>query len=246
MALSAQLIYNLRMKITSIKIARVLALLVFSFLFAFSLNAADDKLNSYDLYDHQLLIETLRAGNHDASGVNDYYFTITLSALSNSADALKKDVKDRATIKQDLGKFGELNIPVLTTWTQDPKAATGGSMSFEIKGDLIRTMVSDAMRQFKLGEQEVAMRVQIEMYEKEKKFGFWGTDTLVGQTEYYPIPPSKYQVGGRMNIKLSLIDDKGTEVRFKIIYAKPETKLTASAPKDPSETPSPTTTPAPQ
>jgi len=186
-----------------------------------SVLAADavDPPVDYSLYNHEILVESLRSGNHDESGTNDYFFTAAVQAMVNSKEELKKEIVSRERITGEPAKFSELKLDVLSLFEADPKNPTSNSL--KIVGNDIRVLVSQAMRKFNLLESEVAVMVEITMYEKEKFLGYFGEDKLIGKTSYFPIPPTKYQLGGRVNTKLSLLDDKGTDVRFKITYEKP-------------------------
>jgi hypothetical protein len=91
-----------------------------------------------------------------------------------------------------------------------------------IAGDAIRKLAAQSMQEFKITEAEVAVMVEVKMFEKAKKYFFLGEDTLIAKTEYFPISQTKFEK--TTDTELTLQDDKGTNVILSIKYKPSNTK----------------------
>jgi hypothetical protein len=165
---------------------------------------------------HSLRLQKLRAGNHDESGFNNYYFVVTFYGIVSNEEERRKKIEERRKLEFDGGKFAEVGLKSLSHWKGEDKTAEG--YSFEIPGDLIRNFISQTMAKFDVAETETAIRTEIVMYEKNKKYVFFGEDTKIAHTEYYPIPATKFDAKLRTNQDLNLKDKKGTEVVIRVDY----------------------------
>jgi hypothetical protein len=172
-----------------------------------------DPLLDYETLSHAVSIESLRAGSHDPSGTNDYYFVADMYSLVNSSEERNLEFAKRKKIKIELGNFGETQIDSLKTWKSDGKV---NDKTLTIAGDTIRKLAAQSMQEFKVQESEIAVMVEITMFEKAKKYYFFGEDTQIAKTEYFPISQTKYEKTNDHD--LTLQDDKGTQVILRIHY----------------------------
>lgn len=172
------------------------------------------KLIDYETLTHTISLTKLRAGNHDPSGKNEYYFQVEMTGLIITKEERLKELKDRKKILNIVGDFAHIKINSLSFWSKRDKDKD----SIVVTGDSIRKLASDMMRNFSIQEEQVAIKVEIKMFEKEKKFFFLGKDILIGSTSYYPIPETIPHQPNRENIELSIVDKKGTDAIFAISY----------------------------
>jgi hypothetical protein len=163
-------------------------------------------------------IDSLRAGSHDPSGSNDYYFTVKVYALHNTAEERNLPFEKRKTLTVDLGTFGDTKIDALAIWKPDEKLKNFKEQ--KIDGNTLRELAARAMQEFGAQEPEIAVLVEIAMFERNKRFFFFGEDTAVAKTSFYPIPPTKFDAPLRTNQTLVITDDKGTQVKLTVTYAK--------------------------
>jgi len=170
--------------------------------------------HDYESLDHVISIQSLRAGSHDPSGTNDYYFTSSLHTLINSSDERNLEFQKRKKLTLDLGKFAETQLESLKTWKSDGKG--DAEKSLPVLGDAIRKLAAQAMQEFKVTESEIAVMIEISMFEESKKYFFFGEDTLIAKTEYFPISQTKFEK--TTDTDLVLQDDKGTHVVIAIRY----------------------------
>jgi hypothetical protein len=199
------------------KFANVLTLVSCTF-FLPTIFAADAV--NYELLTHRVFIDSLRAGNHDSSGTNDYYFQVSVEALRNTKEDYSLDLEKRKKVTADTLSFGDLEIQSLVTWK--PEGPKPEDVVFiDMKGDDFRVLVTRAMREFSVREDEVAVIVEVSLFERGKFLYFFGEDLRVGQAKYFPIPSNQLQAPSRTNLKLSIVDDKGASVVLKVKYADP-------------------------
>lgn len=173
-----------------------------------------ESLKNYETLSHTIAVNSLRAGSHDPSGTNDYYFVADMYSLINSSDERNMEFSARKKIPIELGKFAELSIESLKTWKADEKNAAG--MELTVDGDAIRKLAAQSMQEFKVEESEIAVMVEIKMFEKAKQYFFFGEDTLIAKTEYFPVSQTKLEKP--VDTELILQDTKGTHVVIKIKY----------------------------
>lgn len=174
-------------------------------------------LKNYDTLTHTVSINSLRAGSHDPSGTNEYFFVANMYSLINSADERNIEFSARKKIHVELGKFAEMKIESLKSWKADEKTSAG--MDLAIDGDAIRKLAAQSMQEFGVQETDIAVMVEITMFEKSKKYYFFGEDTLIAKTEYFPVSQTKLE--NTADIDLVLQDIKGTNVLIKIKYKTP-------------------------
>jgi len=185
-----------------------------------SLHGAEKRYPDYDGLGHRIYISSLRAGNHDESGENEYYFIATAQAQKDKETNVKEETKKQEPISLDSVTFGELTIKSLDTWKHSEPIED--NLFTDIIGDSLRELTSNAMRSLKAHEQDIHLVVKIDMYEKNKKFFFFGEDQLVGSVSYEPAKLlqkfKKSEPPVRPTIKIT--DDKGTDVVFSIRFTE--------------------------
>jgi hypothetical protein len=178
--------------------------------------AGNESPLDYRTLSHTVSVEFLRAGSHDPSGVNQYYFQARMLGLINSSEERNTETAKRKQVVVELGTFGETTIDSLAYWRPDEKAQQ--IKELKIDGDAIRELSARVMQEFKAQENDVAVLVSISLFEKAKQWIFFGEDTYVGRAEYFPIPQSKFDTPLRTDSTLAVADDKGTLVKLRIHY----------------------------
>lgn len=173
----------------------------------------------YSTISHTLSIDTLRAGSHDESGINDYFFAVTMFGLLNSSEERNLPFDQRKKVTVDLGRFGDTKIESLAIWRPDEKSKDFKEL--KIDGNAVRELAARTMGEFKVKEGDVAIMVEVGLYTKHKKFFFFGDEQLIAKTDYYPIPTTKFDAPLRTNQMLGITDDKGTSVKIAVRYDKP-------------------------
>lgn len=186
--------------------------------------AVDNPID-YQTLDFTLALTKLRAGNHDSSGTNQYFFETKIYGLPVLKEEIKKPFADRKKQEADLGKFAELKIDSLKYWIPDKKP--GGTL-LSVTGDRIRSLIAETMRVNSVPEAETSVICVVTMYEMSKKFGWLGEDTKVGEASFEIIPESLPHGAKIENKVLSIKDEQGTFVEIKLEYK-------ALQPKDPSK-----------
>ena len=190
--------------------------------------APAETLINYGQLGHAIRLSELRAGNHDDSGVNDYYFEVKVFGLIASQEEKKLEMKERKKIPVDGGQFGSIQITALSHWEK-----TEPRPEINISGETVRDLVARTMKQFSVGEAEVAVLIEVEMLERNKRYMFFGEDRSIGKTSYYLIPETFPHRPATKDLKLSITDTLGTavglEVAFKINNAEGDAAAAAAA-----------------
>ncbi len=200
------------------------------FLPALAWAKTESHLTDYDKLDLSVTIKTLRSGNQNSTGINSYAFKITLSALPILKEEMKKTFAERQKIENEVGEFGQIQIKSLKHWIPDKKP--NPLFSIAIKGDVMREIAAETMRKYKVSEDELSIFCRVEMFEKSRKFGFWGSDTKVGEASF-PIIPESLPHGPLIENKdLTISDDTGTFVKLAVIFKNAEVKLAETVAPD--------------
>lgn len=174
-------------------------------------------LIDYEELDHEIKILKIRAGNHDEAGINKYYYKVTASALINKNEEKKKELSDRKVIAKELGIFCDITLPALSYWMPNPKKETI-TYSFQVKGSNLRSLTADLMRTYQLKEDEVAIKIDLEMWLKATKYMFLKDDRKIALVSYFPIPYTPSDQKLKTNQDLSISDETGTIVQIKTLY----------------------------
>lgn len=194
------------------------------------LSAEDaEGLIDYTKLDHTISLESLRAGNHDAKGNNEYLFSVSLHGMVISKEEREKGFEKRNKISLDQGTFAPKPLKPLSQWEpSDPRP------NVKISGDTVRQLTADVMRQYNVSEARVSILVEIKMLEKNKKYFVLNDDRLIGTTHYYVIPETMPHAPEAKNQKLTISDDLGTLVSIKVEYNNRETKPNPNPEKQPT------------
>ena len=184
-----------------------------------SVPPVEGELRDYSNNDFKADLVLVRAGAHDESGTNEYYFVPTLYGVLNTAEERIKEFSEQQKIVREFEPTKPITIKSLDYWRAKPK--DGQVVNVEITGDTIRELIAESMNRFSVQESEVAVRMDIEMWEVGKKFVFFGEDTKIASVHFFPVPQTKFDTPARTNLNLEMRDDKGTLVRFAITYDNP-------------------------
>ncbi len=182
---------------------------------------AAEKPIDYQTLDFTLSLSKLRAGNHDSSGTNNYYFQIKIYGLPILKEEVKKTFAERKKSESDLGNFAEIKIDSLKFWVAEKKP---GNTQKLIKGDRVRSLVAETMRVNSIAEEETSLICVITMFEMNKRFGWLGEDTKVGETAFDIIPEDLPRKAKIENKVLTIADKQGTFVEIKLEYKELEPK----------------------
>lgn len=193
--------------------------------------AADSEPRDYQQLIHTLQVSSLRAGNHDPSGVNDYYFVATMYGLLNSSEERNLPLDKRKQLVVDLGSFGDTQIEALKAWQHDDKAQNPKQL--RIEGNAIRELTARTMTEFNVAEADVAVMVEVALWERAKRFVFFGEDYKVGKVDYFPVPQTTFEQAAslRVDTTLTISDDKGTLVKLAVTYDNPARPAVKNAEK---------------
>jgi hypothetical protein len=185
-----------------------------------------DTFIDYDKLDLTITIKALRSGNQDPSGLNSYYFKLTADALPILKEEVKKPFAERLKVEREIGEFGQIEIKSLKNWI--PEKKPNPLFSIALSGDLIREIAAETMRKYKVAEEGVSIICRVELFERSKKFGFWGDDLRVGEATF-PIIPETLPHGPRVeNRDLMISDNLGTQVRLSVVFKYAEEKSAAT------------------
>ncbi len=186
---------------------------------------------AYDTLSHRIIIESLRAGSHDPGGTNDYLFKVEMIALLNTAEERNLEAAQKKKKSVALGSFGETKLLSLARWDKDEKNPEAKSL--KVDGDKIRELVAQTMQELKVREDDIMVQVTINMFVKQKKHYVLTEEIPVGETTYYPIPPTKFDAPLRVNQKLTITDPKSAVVKFSVNYDTPASKPESEPNKKP-------------
>jgi hypothetical protein len=176
----------------------------------------------YSKLNFQVSLKSLRSGNHDEKGQNEYYLKSTLIGLPLLKEDAKKPFAERKKIERPLGEFSQIKIPNLKYWAGEKKL--GPPFLQSVSGETIREVVGETMRTYKAEEELVSILYKLEMYERNKLFGLVGEDTKVGVTEFFIIPEVPPRAPKVENQVLQISDTQGLRVELQITFASLETK----------------------
>ncbi len=180
-----------------------------------SMALASSKPIDYQTLDFNVVLHSLRAGNHDASGTNQYFFQTKLYGFPILKEEVKKTFEEKKKNEADLGKFAEIKIDSLKYWTPEKKP-TGTQIS--VPGDRLRSLIAEVMRNFNVPEDQTALKAEITMYEMNKKFGWIGSDIKVGTVNFDIIPDTLPRVAHTEDKVLTITDAQGTYVELNLHF----------------------------
>jgi len=147
---------------------------------------ATEELIEYSKFDHSVVIDDLRSGNHDEDGTNEYQFKFLLKVYKKPPtiiDPRKKKAKVEIKVFKDidLGEIPKIEIPVLTRWK--PSASQKEQFTLDFSGDSLRQEVAQFMNTEGVKESEVRARMKITLLEKGL-IPYFHEDTLLSSFTY--------------------------------------------------------------
>jgi hypothetical protein len=184
----------------------------------------------YNTLTHTISIQSFRAGQHDPSGVNNYYFTAKMRALVNTADQIKLPDDQKKAKTVDLDNFGEMELKSLSNWKAadqpphskpDTKSPDTSSPFLKVDGDTIRELVASTMAEFNTKEETVEVEINLILFEKAKKYFFFGEDLKIAEATFVPLPSAGITAKMGFNQDITLTDDKGALVSIAVRFDNP-------------------------
>lgn len=192
---------------------KFLVLVLLAFTSSTTIAQKIDDLIDYESLDHEIQLLEMRAGNHDESGENEYFFQVNMHALAVLKEERKKAFKDRLQVVRDLETFGDTIMKSLSFMKVSSPPPT-----LRITGESLRNLASEAMRTLKVSESQVAILIRIQLIEKNKQFIFLGEDSVIGSVSYYIIPESLPHKPIIKDEIIEITDSLGAHVRFQLRY----------------------------
>jgi len=191
---------------------------------------ASDSLESmldYEKMTHAIEVESLRSGNQDPDGENEYVFKLEIIGIAKNLpkkeekaeeeeNEQKKEESTLREVKEELGEIGEIKIKTLSLLKQDE--GDEAKKSIKISGDKIREIISKVMNQYGVTEKDTGVSIRITLIEKNKKFFFFGEDNIVAIATYNPIAVFK-EIGLEGDaFRINMKDDTGTIVNLSVEF----------------------------
>ncbi len=176
----------------------------------------------YSQLNLQVSLKSLRSGNHDEKGQNEYFVKASLIGLPLLKEDAKKALTDRKKIERALGEFAQITIPNLKYWAGEKKL--GPPFVQALSGETIREVVGETMRTYKVDEDLVSVLYKLEMFERNKLMGLVGQDTKVGEVQFFIIPELLPRTPKIENQVLQMSDSLGLRVEWQVTYNSLETK----------------------
>ena len=180
----------------------------------------ENKHTQYEELNHKIILNKFRAGNHDTSGENKYFFKAYLKGLIDSPEEKKLNDEKKKNIKTEISQNWKLKLPSLSSWKKEDK----NPYELEIAGDTIRSLVAKMMTKFKRTEKEIAIRMHFELWQEKKKYFVLNDDKKIGAIDYFIIPFLSFEKIQKDNKDLFIYDDTGLAVKLHIQYNKDEEK----------------------
>ena len=176
----------------------------------------------YSQLNLQVSLKSLRSGNHDEKGQNEYYVKSTLIGLPLIKEDAKKSFADRKKLERALGEFAQITIPNLKYWAGEKKI--GPPFVQALSGETIREVVGETMRTYKVDEELVSILYKLEMFERTKLLGLVGQDLKVGDAQFYIIPEMLPRTPKIDNQVLHMSDTQGLRVEWQVTFNSLEAK----------------------
>lgn len=187
----------------------------------FLMGQSDKTPLDYGQLDQRVSVASVRAGNHDPSGQNTYYFTVTPYAFVNDPSDRQKPMADRRHVTGVSQRLGDVHVAALGRWQgEKPLEAL-------LAGDEMRRLTAEAMRTFAVAEDKVALYVIVRLFAKAKRFYVFGEDLLVAENGYFVLGESLPRRINRKGVELLLSDALGTYVPFQVVYIDANKTTTA-------------------
>lgn len=171
-------------------------------------------LVNYEKLDHILSVEHIRAGNQDEDGTNDYYLTFNLHGIANSSPNTKDPEPRSMSLSEEY--LGATRMKALDHWNADRKA--GRVIETEIRGDTVRSLISQAMKKFAADEADISVRVDVTLYEQNKRYYVLTDNKKIGQTSYDIVPAKGAFTQPFQDGQYQISDGKSTLVKLAVKY----------------------------
>jgi len=140
---------------------------------------ASDSLESmldYEKMTHAIEVESLRSGNQDPDGENEYVFKLEIIGIAKNLpkkeekaeeeeNEQKKEESTLREVKEELGEIGEIKIKTLSLLKQDE--GDEAKKSIKISGDKIREIISKVMNQYGVTEKDTGVSIRIGRFKSE-------------------------------------------------------------------------------
>jgi hypothetical protein len=181
-----------------------------------------DQPIDYERLDLSVTLTGFRSGNHDSSGEGQYFLEAKIYGLSVLKEEIKKTFQERQKIERVRGEFGQIQIKNLKFWHPEKKPSPAFTIS--ISGDLLREVVAETMRSFKVSEDQVAILCKVELYERNKKLFLFGENLKVGEAQFFVIPDTLPHRPLIENKELVIEDELGTHVTLQVRFKSLEVK----------------------
>ena len=176
--------------------------------------ASSHKLLDYEQLSHAIVLDTFRAGNHDPSGLNDYYISVKLIGLIDSEEEKLLELAKKKTYTKELGQFAQMQLSSLSFLKRDEKKP----ISFAIHGSQIREVVAMMMTTFAVEENKVAVLALVSLFERQKKYLLLDDDLLIASLQYFPLPYTSADQKLLEDVNLMLADSLGAQGLFHVKY----------------------------
>ena len=192
-------------------------------------NPNNEKLLNYSTLDHKIVLDYLRAGNHDAKGVNNYYFKVVFIGLLDDEKEHLLDFDKKRKVEEEYSRFGEMQLPAFKNYEVDAKGKN--VVSLEVEGDALRELVRKVMnklapdKKHHIPEDKVAVLVKIQLFEQEKKYWVLDNDHQISELSYFAIPFGTSDKVLYQDQHLIMSDKKGLRAIINVLYDKNVVKV---------------------
>lgn len=181
------------------------------------------KMIDYKTLSHRIVLKLLRSGNHDPSGINNYYFKILIIGLIDTEKEHLLDYKKRKKVEFDYLSFGDIELSTFSKY--EAQETDKNIIQAEVNGDAIRELVRNVMNATEskktfIPEDQVSVLVKVRLMEKNKKYWILDDDKLISELEYFAIPFNSSEEGLYENQKLFKEDAKGLQVMLEVKYSQ--------------------------
>ena len=184
----------------------------------------EEKLLNYNTLDHKIVLKYLRAGNHDANGINNYYFKIIFIGLIDDEKEHLLSFDKKKKVVEEYSRFGDMQLPAFKNYEVDAKGKN--VVQNTVEGDALRELVRKVMNDLRpdqehhIPENKVAVLVKIILYEQEKKYWVINDDREISELSYFAIPFASSDKVLYEDQHLLMSDKKGLRAIINVVYDK--------------------------
>ena len=134
---------------------------------SFSMEGSNHDFDYADL-DHIIRVESLRSGNHDKDGQNEYAVRASLIVYKSKAIQLGSKGKSKKKIEimqeEKIDEISTIAIEVLKHWA--PPKNNFENYSIKVTGDQVRKKVSQFMFENNIEEKDVNYKISLSLVER--------------------------------------------------------------------------------